>query len=166
MMQCAAQGFGAHHLGALIAPEAFGSMKEKVDAESPPETHFGLLNPTGSDRSGEVIADPSFPTCPVVLCSEGALQISTCCDEVLGKGLKSLGETGSLSKEVAAAVDALICSAHAGNFMPEGVSCLAESDRMIAGELLFATNSGMVILKQVLLDDDMFIIGVLDKESK
>lgn len=63
---------------------------------------------------------------------------------------------------------------------------------MIAGELLFATNSGMardltaprpdnfehstlvacrrqtseVILKQVLLDDDMFIIGVLDKESK
>lgn len=187
------KGFGAHHLGALIAPEAFGSMKEKVDAESPPETHFGLLNPTGSDRSGEVekwceerrarcsrsevwrkelieftfpfvIADPSFPTCPVVLCSEGFSQISTCCDEVLGKGLKSLGETGSLSKEVAAAVDALICSAHAGNFMPEGVSCLAESDRMIAGELLFATNSGMVILKQVLLDDDMFIIGVLDKD--
>lgn len=184
---------GAHHLGALIAPEAFGSPKDRSvnQGQLLEESALGLhsLGQKNLDkwcedgcmetrnRSEEVwrkeliefsfpfvIADPSFPTCPVILCSQGFNQISSCSDEVLGRGLKSLGEAGSLSKEVAAAVDALICSAHAGNFMPEGVCCLAGSDRMTAGELLFATSSGMAILKQVMLDDDMFIIGVLDKD--
>ena len=63
------------------------------------------------------------------------------------------------------ALDALIASACAGNFIEGLCSADCSAERSIPGELLFKTSGVAVILKQVLLDDDMFIIGVLQEES-
>ncbi|CAJ1436153.1 unnamed protein product, partial [Effrenium voratum] len=148
----------AHHLGALVTTKAVESFqssgvvwsKELVDLSFP-----------------FVIADPSCPKCPVVLCSQGFSSLSARPPaEVVGTDLIQLGGAGHVGLEAANTVETLIQSSRDGQFLPEGSVCLNSCDRMSAGEVLFSITGGMVILKQVLLDDDMFIIGVLDKKSE
>mmetsp|Transcript_19876 Transcript_19876/g.46502 ORF Transcript_19876/g.46502 Transcript_19876/m.46502 type:complete len:499 (-) Transcript_19876:30-1526(-) len=113
-----------------------------------------------------VIADPTWPQCPIVLCSQGFSKFSArSTEEVLGTELMSLGGAGGLGPEVSLAVEYLLRAAHEGKFLSEGLSCVDGAERVPAGEVQFGIAGGAVILKQVLLDDCMFVIGVMDKDE-
>jgi len=113
-----------------------------------------------------VVADPSWPHCPIVLVSQGFSKFSErSAEEILGTQLASLGGCGGLGPEVSLAMEHLLRAAHEGKFLPEGLSCVQGAERLSAGEVMFSITGGMVILKQVLLDDAMFVIGVMDKDE-
>eukprot|EP00439_Symbiodinium_sp_Y106_P061060 s948_g9.t1 len=116
--------------------------------------------------AGKVVADPSWPHCPIVLVSQGFSKFSErSAEEILGTQLASLGGCGGLGPEVSLAMEHLLRAAHEGKFLPEGLSCVQGAERLSAGEVMFSITGGMVILKQVLLDDAMFVIGVMDKDE-